>query len=70
MRGYPVEQLQSRERRRGKADVDPTVDQRHSRVDRGNGAEYTKHAKNCRANPGCIKGKQRRRKKDCGDKRD
>ena len=36
----------------------------------GIGAEYAKQAKNCRANSGSIKGKQRRRKKDCGDKRD
>ena len=69
VRGDAIPQLQRRQKGRGKAKVDCAIDQRNRGVDRGNGAEHAKRAKNRKANSGDREDEQRRRKKDCGDKR-
>ena len=51
MRGNAVAQLQSRQKRRGEAEVDRAIDQRDRGVDGGNGAEDAKQAKNGQADP-------------------
>ena len=57
MRGNPVEQLQSRQQRRGKAEVDRAIDQRDGGVDRGNRAEHAKQAKNAGPTPAACRGR-------------